>query len=169
RWEDTDDVFQNAALRLWNALRDVAPASVRDFFRLATLQVRRELIDLAHHYYGPHGEGANHASAAGSRDTWPSPEPAGGGGAPDRLLFWSEFHRQAGAVPEREREVFDLLWYQGLTQPQAAAVLGVSDREVRRRWCAARRLLRQALPDELPDSRGAAGEAGPHAGRHVDR
>ena len=32
RWEETADVFQNAALRLMRALRDVTPASTRDFF-----------------------------------------------------------------------------------------------------------------------------------------
>jgi DNA-directed RNA polymerase specialized sigma24 family protein len=41
-----------------------------------------------------------------------------------------------------------LLWYQELTQAEAAAVLGVSEREVRRRWRSARELLRHALPDE---------------------
>ena len=45
------------------ALNDVKPALLRDFYRLAAVQVRRELIDLARHYYGPQGHGAHHASA----------------------------------------------------------------------------------------------------------
>jgi hypothetical protein len=42
RWEQTDDVFQAAAIRLRNALKDVTPRSTRDFIGLAALQVRRE-------------------------------------------------------------------------------------------------------------------------------
>lgn len=47
RWEQTDDVFQNAVLRLHRSLADVQPQSVRDFFGLAATQIRRTLIDLA--------------------------------------------------------------------------------------------------------------------------
>src|SRR5688572_8731251 len=47
---DTGDVVQGALLRLMKALRDVRPASTRDFANLAGLQVRRELLDLARHF-----------------------------------------------------------------------------------------------------------------------
>ncbi len=43
RWEQTDDVMQKAVLRLCRALEAVPLATVRDFFRVAALQVRREL------------------------------------------------------------------------------------------------------------------------------
>src|SRR5438128_2369388 len=62
RWEDTDDVLQNATIRLLSALREVTPRSARDFFALAALQIRRELIDLARKYNGPQGMGAKHSS-----------------------------------------------------------------------------------------------------------
>ncbi len=45
-WEQTDDVLQNASMRLCRALDDVKPASVRSFINLAAVQIRRELIDL---------------------------------------------------------------------------------------------------------------------------
>src|SRR4051812_44200555 len=45
RWEQTDDICQNASLRLWKALKATRPASTADFYRLAALQIRRELID----------------------------------------------------------------------------------------------------------------------------
>jgi RNA polymerase sigma-70 factor (ECF subfamily) len=35
RWEQTDDVLQNAVLRLGRALGEVQPATVAEFFRLA--------------------------------------------------------------------------------------------------------------------------------------
>lgn len=47
RWEQTDDVFQNAVMRLHRSLSEVQPESVRQFFGLAATQIRRTLIDLA--------------------------------------------------------------------------------------------------------------------------
>src|SRR5262249_4453671 len=62
RWAETNDVLQNALVRLVAALRDVKPATTRDFLALATMQIRRELIDLARHFYGPEGLGTNQDS-----------------------------------------------------------------------------------------------------------
>src|SRR5262249_5270836 len=62
RWEQTDDVLQNATMRLYRTLQDVTPETSKDFFRLAALNMRRELLDLAKHYYGPLGQGARHAT-----------------------------------------------------------------------------------------------------------
>src|SRR5262245_64782591 len=53
RWEQTDDVLQNALLRLDRALKAVVPPTSRDYFRLAAAMIRRELIDLARHHFGP--------------------------------------------------------------------------------------------------------------------
>jgi RNA polymerase sigma-70 factor (ECF subfamily) len=153
RWEETGDVFQNAMLRLCRALQDLAPPSLRDFYRLAALQVRRELIDLARHYYGPQGVGANHASqgpAGASTGAPPAYEAADGSLDPGRVALWTEFHRQVGALPDEEREVFDLLWYQGLSQAEAATLVGVSDRTIKSRWRSARLKLSEALGGELP-------------------
>ena len=79
RWEQTDDVLQNAAVRLCRALEDVRPESVRSFVSLAAVQIRRELIDLARHYDGPEGPGRHHASRAGSDGSRGPARPAGGG------------------------------------------------------------------------------------------
>ena len=62
RWEQTDDVVQNALVRLRRALETTSPESVRSFVNLAAVQIRRELIDLARHYHGPNGMGAHHES-----------------------------------------------------------------------------------------------------------
>ena len=60
RWEQADDVFQNSMVRLHRAMAEVPVESVRHFFNLAAVQVRRELLDLAKHHFGPEGGGANH-------------------------------------------------------------------------------------------------------------
>ncbi len=155
RWEQTDDVLQNATLRLYRALGQVRPASPADFFRLAALNVRRELLDLAKHYYGPRGQGTKHATAernAGAEGESPAaPEPADAGGEPHRLAAWAEFHRQIELLPDEDRETFDLLWYQGLSQAEAAALLNVSERTIKRRWQSARLRLHEALHGEMPE------------------
>lgn len=155
RWEQTDDVLQNASVRLYRTLGQVAPATVADFFRLAALNIRRELLDLAKHYYGPQGQGAKHKSLGrteGADDASPAVlEPPDESEDADRLAAWSEFHRQVDLLPEEEREVFDLLWYQELSQAEAATVLQVSERTIKRRWQSARLKLYQALGGQLPD------------------
>ncbi len=135
RWTETADVLQNALLRLLGALQEVKPQTPREFLTLATLQIRRELLDLARKFYGPQGVGANHESAAG-----PGPEAPPAEGKPDlshdpcTLAQWSELHQQIDALPDEEREVVGLVFYQGLSQAEAAEVLNVSVRTVQRRW-----------------------------------
>jgi RNA polymerase sigma-70 factor (ECF subfamily) len=146
RWEETGDVLQGALVRLSRALEAVAPQTAREFYRLAALQIRRELIDLARHHFGPEGAGARHESVGGDAPVGPADSTLG----PSRLAVWAEFHEQAGALPEDEREVFDLVWYQELTHADAAALLGVSTKTVQRRWHAACRRLHEVLGGELP-------------------
>lgn len=152
RWEQTDDVLQNATLRLCRALEAVKPPSVRDFFRLAAVQIRRELIDLARRYAGPAGLGAHYTSRAGCGGEMVAPEVEAADSTynPGRLAEWTDFHARVGALPDEPREVFDLLFYQGLSPAEAAAVLGVSERTVKRRWQAARLALHEALGGRLP-------------------
>ena len=53
-------------------------------------------------------------------------------------------------MPENEREVFELLRIQGLTQVEAAEVLGVSTKTVQRRLNGALVVLAKELEDLLP-------------------
>lgn len=147
RWAQTDDVLQNALVRLLRALRAVRPETAAGFFALANEQVRRELIDLARHFYGPQGLGARHATPDPTREPADrvdlSHEPAA-------LAEWCELHRQIGSLPEEERTVVGLLYYQGLTQAEAAAVLRVTVRTVQRRWQAALLKLHRVVEGGWP-------------------
>jgi RNA polymerase sigma-70 factor (ECF subfamily) len=154
RWEQTDDVLQNAAVRLCRALKDVKPASVRSFINLAAVQIRRELIDLARHYEGPEGMGRHHGRRGGAHGQGSPPSPGdllADSDDPDRLAAWTEFHEAVEGLPEEAREVFDLLWYQGLSQAEAAALLGVTVRVVKYRWRAARLAIHQRLDGRMPE------------------
>jgi RNA polymerase sigma-70 factor (ECF subfamily) len=53
-------------------------------------------------------------------------------------------------LTEDEREVFDLVGIQGLTQAEAAAVVGASEKTVQRRLNRARLLLAELLADLRP-------------------
>lgn len=132
RWAETGDVLQNAVLRLMNALRDVKPDSAREFFALASLQVRRELIDLVRHYHGANGIGANHHTHPLGPPDHPDARDDGAS-----LIQWGELHEQIEALPEEERAVVNLIFYQGLSQADASDVLNISVRTVQRRWHAA--------------------------------
>ena len=50
-------------------------------------------------------------------------------------------------LPDEQRDVVGLLWYGGLSQPEAAEVLGISLATVKRRWQAARMALYEVLND----------------------
>jgi RNA polymerase sigma-70 factor (ECF subfamily) len=60
------------------------------------------------------------------------------------------------SLPEGEREAFDLVRIQGLTQAEAAEVLGVSAATVNRRLNRGLQLLLEALSDLRPEGRGQA-------------
>jgi RNA polymerase sigma factor (sigma-70 family) len=154
RWEQTDDVVQNSLLRLYRTLADVQPADAVEFYRLAALNIRRELLDLSRHYYGPRGLGANYASV----EKGPDQSQAGRGfdqaavdDDPGRLAAWTAFHAQVEELPDDEKAVFDLLWYQELSQAEAATLLNVSERTIKRRWASARLRLHEVLRGKLPD------------------
>jgi RNA polymerase sigma-70 factor (ECF subfamily) len=154
RWEQTDDVVQNAMLRLYRTLGEVQPASAVEFYRLAALNIRRELLDLAKHYYGARGLGANYASVdrpADQSGASPALEHPDAGDDPTQLEAWSKFHQQVEALPAEEKEVFDLIWYQELSQAEAAELLKVSERTIKRRWAAARLALHKSLGGQLPE------------------
>jgi RNA polymerase sigma-70 factor (ECF subfamily) len=151
RWEQTDDVLQNALMRLYRALADVTPESLRHFYSLAALQIRRELRDLAKHYLGPEGQGTKYFTSESGIAGHRAPEArANDDQEPSTLEDWTEFHAQVERLPEPEREVFSLLWYQGLSQSEAAEVLGISLRTVKRRWQTGRLQLYQSLHGDGP-------------------
>src|SRR5262249_5928813 len=109
----------------------------------------RELIDLARRYQGSEGLGAHHhtdgTDPAGRLDEIPDRS-----GKPETIEGWVAFHEAVERLPEEERQVVELLWYNGLTHEQAAEPLGVATKTVQRRWASARLALRDALQGESP-------------------
>jgi RNA polymerase sigma-70 factor (ECF subfamily) len=150
RYAETDDVLQSALIRLLRAMQQVPPGSVRELFGLAATQIRRELLDLARHFFGPQGAGANQVSRPPGDESTPPYEKADLTHEPSALAEWCELHEQVGKLPDDEREVVDLLYYQGLSQAEAAALLSLSVRTVQRRWQAAVLRLHEVLQGRVP-------------------
>ncbi|HMO13333.1 MAG TPA: sigma-70 family RNA polymerase sigma factor [Pirellulaceae bacterium] len=154
RWEQTEDIFQRATMRLFQSLSEVELNDARHFFRLAALQIRRELLDLARHYGGPEGMGANYATQFVQRDMSHAPHAAydlaDQTGNPESALHWGEFHNIIETLPEEQKEVVELLFYHGLSQEEAAKVMNISVRTVKRYWRAARLAIHDKLKGDFP-------------------
>jgi RNA polymerase sigma-70 factor (ECF subfamily) len=152
RWEQTDDVVQNATLRLYRALQDVRPETAERFFGLAALYISRELKDLNRHHFGPEATAAHHATPAPAGD---NSRPLGAEGEAEAdsgsLDAWAAFHEQVQTLPDEEQQIVNLLFYHELSQADAATLLGVSERTVKRRWQSARLLLHAALQGKWPE------------------
>ncbi len=142
-WEQTEDIAQNARVRLIRALKDAVPATPREFYGLANLQIRRELLDVIRQHTGRTGQRAPLLGLSTDYDG--SEEDAYD---PQQLAAWLEFHESVQKLPEKEREIVELIWYQELTQEQAAAILGVDKSTVKRRWREIRSKLGEHIPRE---------------------
>ena len=151
RWNETDDVLQNALLRLNRALQTERPESVGRFIGLAAEQIRRELIDLGRHYFGPQGIGKNHASdpyASGSRGSdVPRYEQAAEDSAASEIHTseMERFHVAVGQLSEELRDVFQKWFYLGMTQEDIASRADVSVRTVKRTFRDAKLRLAELL------------------------
>lgn len=147
RWEEDDDVFQEAILRLYTSLGKMTLATPRDVMAIAVTQIKRVLLDMARHYGGPMSDAANHASVAGKLH-----DPVQQ--APDRqplLESWTAFHDAVERLPAEQKEVFHLVWYMGADQATVSQLMGMSTRTVKRYWKEARESVKSALGDEPPE------------------
>jgi len=110
------------------------------------------LVDLSRHYQGPLGHGTHQAKHGSRTDSFTSDRlnPGTDTHDPQQIIVWTEFHEAIELLSDDERQMFDLLWYQELTQPEAAEILSVSERTVQRRWQLARIRLQELLAHHEP-------------------
>jgi RNA polymerase sigma factor (sigma-70 family) len=135
-----DELVGALVERLLKAMRSVHPHTVRQFFALVNQHMRWELNDLARRLDKQPtlvDLDEERVPAAPSSSSVLTPNGR-------RMLEAIE------QLPEDEREVFELLRIQGLTQVEAAEVLGVSTKTVQRRLNGALVLLAKELEDLLP-------------------
>jgi RNA polymerase sigma-70 factor (ECF subfamily) len=135
-----DEMLSAVVERLLKALREARPATAREFFALAGQHTRWELNDRARRLDTQSRDGTE-------LDTVPALAGSDSGLSPDG-------HRMVegiDALPADEREAFDLVRVRALTHGEAAEILGISSRTVKRRLDRGRRLLTERLADLRPD------------------
>lgn len=152
RWDNTDDVAQGAAFRLYRALGETVPDSPRGLMGLMATVIQRELLDLAKKHAGPMSYAANHGTNVHDRTDGHAfivddavDEPEQDEEIP--LERWEAFHAAIESLPAELREVFHLVWYLGLEQKAVAETLGISPRTAARRWREAREEVAKTLGD----------------------
>jgi RNA polymerase sigma-70 factor (ECF subfamily) len=136
-----DEMLSAVVERLMKALREARPKDVRQFFSLASQHMRWELNDMARRLDEQPSvvelrEGL--APAPVSSDTGLTPNAR-------RIL------EAIDCLPEDEREVFDLVRIQGMSQADAARVVGVSPMTVNRRLNRCLQLVAKVLEDLRPN------------------
>ena len=135
RPEDTSGLLAEAYLRLESSLGAVRPESVRQYLGLAALQMRRALVDIIRRERGRSGGRETPVSLDAGTTGGSAAVPAPAVADADWRL---ELMDAVGRLDEPEREAVDLLFFHGLTQLEAAGVLGVDESTVKRRWARAR-------------------------------
>jgi RNA polymerase sigma-70 factor (ECF subfamily) len=161
----TDDVVQHLYVkilqnqgRFWvNA--DGAPVnSLAEFFGHASAWMRDVLCDQLRQAYGrDDNRPAVLPLDGGPSDTGPRYEPSSSTLDGAQMRRWTEFHEAVARLPDDLRAVFDLLWYQGMAQAEAAELLGIAVPTVKLRWMKARLRVQQALGGSPFDDTGSLG------------
>jgi RNA polymerase sigma-70 factor (ECF subfamily) len=136
-----EEMLSAVVERLLKALREARPGTVRQFFALAGQHMRWELNDMARRL------DEQPAAVELRAGLVPAPASSDSGFTPNgrRML------EAIANLPECEREAFDLVRIQGMTQAEAAKVLGVSAMTVYRRLNRSLQFLTETLGDLRPD------------------
>lgn len=142
--EETAGVVAEAYLKLHTSLEEVRPATVRQFFGLASLQMRRVLLDLAR-ATGRRGK----RTSINETDAGFEPEDPAPGESHHDLV--ADLFAAVDRLDPELRDVVDLLFFQGLSQAEAGQVLGIHEDTVKRKWARARVALARFLGAFHPD------------------
>jgi RNA polymerase sigma-70 factor (ECF subfamily) len=136
----SEEMLSAVVDRLLNAMREVRPTNVRQFFALANQHMRWELNDLARRLDSQsRARELNEAFVA-------APDASGSQLSPNALRMLAAIE----SLPNEEREVFDLVRIQGMTHIEAADLLDVSPKTVQRRLNRCMVLLTDKLGDLNP-------------------
>src|SRR5262249_54550376 len=147
RRHELDSIVHETWGRLLQGLGKTEPPTVGRFFRLAALQFRPVLLDMAQSERRRAQRevlGLSGADSAG-----PTPSAGSTSCDPARLALWTEFHEKVGTLSELERVVFEMHYYLELPQAQIAQVLELHPRKVSYLWIAATEKLGEGLDAAL--------------------
>jgi RNA polymerase sigma factor (sigma-70 family) len=124
--ERTGVILTGVMVRMDRAVQRTKLSTALDYFNLAGYHIRLELLDIAKQprpLVLPPEEGRfepQHIEDAES------------------LAIWAEIHQWIDALSTEESELWNLIWYNGLTQNEVAEILQMPRSTMRRRWQATR-------------------------------
>lgn len=146
RWDDENDIFQEVSIRLVPAIVTKSPESPEHFFKLAAKIMRQLLIDLARRYRGSQNHAAHHATQGPVQEGQPNPLEFGQSTwDPQALMQWTAIHETAERLPAELRDVFDLVFYNGLSRGEVQAALKLDLKTIRKRWMLAQIEIQKAI------------------------
>ena len=119
---ERDELLGGVVERLLKAVHAARPATVRQFFALANCHIRWELNDLARRLDEQPAPAELPDDLAAAFSSASGVSPAG-----------RQMLAAIDALPDDEREVFELVRIQGLTHGEAADLMGISTKTVQRR------------------------------------
>lgn len=139
---DATEMLSAVIERLLKAMREARPVTVRQFFCIASQHMRWELNDVARRL-------DQRPRSMELREEFVA-QPTGSDSTigVNALRMLDAIER----LPSEQREVFDLVRVHGMTQPEAAELLGVAVRTIQRRLNASILHLAEELADLCPPS-----------------
>lgn len=146
RWVEHEDVLQEVEIRLLRTLQSIEVKDTRSFLGLAATAIRRQLIDFIrkyHHHFNLETPGLDPTLPDGRPNV-----PAGVANHPDDAEGpWMEveLHELVSKLPDDLREVFELIYYHGMSHKEVADLLEVSESTSKRKYHDAKRLLGESL------------------------
>jgi RNA polymerase sigma factor (sigma-70 family) len=158
--ERPSDVLQMAVVKLFKHLEKCRPDNTKHYINTAGKIIRQHLMDLDRRY-----KGTRKYLFGLLRYLPPIPDESGadlllGYPAPEEdMTFFTWLHEAAERLLEKERKVFKLKFYNGLTFKEIAETfeksdvpLPSSDSTVKRLWWSACLLLREMYQHDYPQS-----------------
>lgn len=135
RWNQTDDVVQEACLRLADTLEQTDLASGDHFLRLAALHIKRALLNMHEHvntksHYGATLETDRHRLDDRGPDGRLATAPA----RTDAGLRWDKFLGHFKTLTDEQRQMLDDVFFNGCTQQETADRMKIGITAFKARW-----------------------------------
>jgi RNA polymerase sigma factor (sigma-70 family) len=151
---DSQDVLVDVQAGVAEAFRAEPVNDLMHFLRMTGRLARNRMVDLVRKYFGPHGAGTNEihrpADDGSGTPVRDRNDPTDSGPSPEERALRAEVDQVIAQLAPEHRDLFDLLYYAGLSRAEAAEILGVAVATVDRRWVAAREALRDRYGDDHP-------------------
>ncbi len=145
--DGVDSVVNEAWIGIMSALESTQPATAEGFFGLVFVKVRHTLLQLARRQRRHDSRrlgGSLDGGEPGALRAFDRPDMTD---EPVSAAILAEFHRRVESLPVDERRTFDLCYYGGFSQAEAARLMRLHPKRVSRLWVAATGRLAEWLTD----------------------